>query len=139
MKVKRMVFAVLICLFLAGCGGAKYVEEKTLLTTVTTAMETFTSAISSAGAPAEITQAIGAFTGKIEEVLPKMKEMSDAHPDWKDNPPQELQGVIDKFKAATENFKSQAMPKIVQVAQENADNLELQDSLKKFGDLMSQL
>lgn len=139
MNTKRVVFFALIVLLLVGCGGAKYAEEKTLLTTVTKAMESFSSSMTSAGTPQDVAKIIGTFTGQIETVLPKMKELSDTHPEWEDNPPKELESAFEKFESAQTKFKDETMPKVMQFAQQNAESPELQAALQKFSGLMSQL
>ncbi len=39
----------------------------------------------------------------------------------------------------TETFKGETMPKVMKAAQENADNVDLQTALKKFGSIVSQM
>ena len=75
MNTKRILVLALTLILVAGCSGGKYTEEKTLLTTVTKAMDSFNAAIGSAGAPEDVTKALGSLTGAIEKVLPKMKEI----------------------------------------------------------------
>lgn len=139
MKSRRILVSALVLILLAGCGGGKFAEEKTVLTTVTKAMESFNSAIGSSAVPEDIAKAVGSFTGALEKVLPKMQEMNAAHPEWETNPPKELKGTFDKFKAVTETFKGETMPKVMKAAQENADNVDLQTALKKFGSIVSQM
>jgi hypothetical protein len=139
MKTKRILVLALALILLAGCGGSKFAEEKTLLTTVTKAMEAFNGAIGSAGVPEDVTKALGSFTGTLEKVLPKMQEMTKAHPDWEDNPPKELKGQFEKFEAATSAFKAETMPKVMQYAKDNISNVELHEALKKFSGLASQM
>ncbi len=139
MKKKRIAISAVILLLLAGCGGGKYAEEKTMLTTVTATMETFTAAMASAGTPEDVASIIMSFTGKIENVLPKMKELTQAHPDWENNPPAELKTEFEKFKKATAKFQEEAVPKVMQFARNHADNPTLQSAIEKFGSLMSQL
>ena len=139
MKAKRILVLALALILVAGCGAGKFAEEKTLLTTVTKAMESFNSAIGSAGVPEDVAKALGSFTGAIEKVVPKMKALTDAHPEWEDNPPKELKGQFEKFEAATSAFKSEAMPKVMQFAKDNMDNVDLQSALKKFSGIASQM
>ena len=136
---KRILVSALVLILFAGCGGSEFAQEKTVMTTATKAMETFNSAIGSSALPEDITKAVGSFSGALEKVLPKMKEMNAAHPDWETNPPEELKGTFDKFKAATDTFKGETMPKVMKAAQENADNVDLQTALKKFGSIVSQM
>jgi hypothetical protein len=131
MKTYRILTVVLVALLLIGCGAAKYQKEKTLLTTMTKAMEALTAAISSADNPAKITSAISAFTGKIETLVPDMKKVSDEHPEWETDPPPELKDTMEKFASASSGLH-EVMPKLMQMANQHADNAELQDALKKF-------
>ena len=90
MKSRRILVSALVLVLLAGCSGSKFAEEKTVLTTVTKAMETLNSAIGSSAVPEDIAKAVDSFTGALETVLPKMQEMNAAHPDWETSPPEEL-------------------------------------------------
>jgi len=139
MKTKRLIMLALVLVLAAGCGGGQFAEEKTLLTTVTKAMESFNNAIGSAGATDEVTKALGTFTDALETVLPKMQELNSAHPDWETNPPEELKETFDKYNVATGTFQTETMPKVMKFAQENAGNAEFQSALKKFGDIASKM
>lgn len=139
MNTKRIAVAALIIMLLAGCSGGKYVKEKTLLTTVTRAMESFTSSMATADTPEAVAGYLTTFTGQLEEVLPKMKELTTTHPKWENNPPRELQAELDKFKSASSEFQSVAVPKAMQFARDHADNPALQSALEKFSNLISQL
>lgn len=130
MKANWILVIVLATILLFGC-SAKYQQEKTLLSTVTAAMETLTAAINNAGAPQEITSAIGAFSDQIEKLAPAMKKLGDAHPDWKTNPPSNLKDTFDKFNSASSDLQG-VMPKLVQMASQYADDAELQSALSKF-------
>ena len=139
MMAKRILVLALAVILVAGCSGSKFAEEKTVLTTVTKAMESFNAAIGSAGAPEEVTKALGSLTGTLEKVLPKMQELTAAHPEWEDNPPEELKGEFDKFEAASNAFKSETMPKVMQYAKDNVSNVDLHEALKKFSGIASQM
>jgi hypothetical protein len=139
MNAKRFSALALVLVLVAGCGAGKFAEEKTLLTTVTKAMEAFNGAIGSAGVPEDVAKALGSLTGALETVLPKMKELNTAHPDWEDNPPEALKSTFDKFEAASNAFKTESLPKVMKFAQENADNVDLQAALKKFSSIASQM
>jgi hypothetical protein len=93
----------------------------------------------SADTPEAVAGLITTFTGQIEKVMPKMKELTDAHPEWEDNPPKELKAELDKFKSVSSQFQSVAIPKAMQFAREHADNPALQGALEKFSSLMSQM
>lgn len=139
MNTKRIWVLALALILVAGCGGGKFAEEKTLLSTVTKAMDSFNAAIGSAGAPEDVTKALGSLTGALETVLPKMKEITSAHPEWENDPPEELKGEFEKFEAATNAFRADAMPKVMQYAKDNISNVELHTALKKFSSIASQL
>jgi len=139
MNAKRILVLVLALILVAGCGAGKYAEEKTLLTTVTKAMESFNAAIGSAGVPEDVAKALGSFSGAIEKVLPKMQELTKAHPEWEDNPPEELKSQFENFEAATSTFRAETMPKVMKFAQDNMDNVDLQNALKKFSNIASQM
>ena len=138
MRTFQILAIGLIVMLLAGCGAAKFAEEKTLLTAVTKAMETFTSAINAADAPPAIASALGAFTGQIEELVPAMKKLTEEHPEWETDPPDELKDTMEKFKSAATGLQG-TMPKLMQMANEHADNEELQGALRKFQEVMSGL
>ena len=131
MKTCKIVAGVLVAMLLFGCAGAKFQQEKTLLTTVATAMETLTASINQAGTPQAVTSAVSAFSTEIEKVAPAMKQLSDAHPDWDTNPPAELKDTMEKFKTASSGFQS-AMPKLMEMASQYPDDADLQNALQKF-------
>lgn len=137
MKTKIYV-AICLVAALAACSGAKFAEEKTLLTGMATAMETFSEAVQSADTPDGITQALTGLTDKLAETLPAMKKLTDAHPEWEENPPEELGDVMAKFKGASEGLMG-SMVKVMSMAQDHADNAELQSAVEKFTGLMQQL
>ena len=137
MKTHRILAVVLAAMLLFGCSG-KYRQEKSLLTAVTKAMETLTAAINSAGAPPELTSAITAFTDQIEKLAPSMKRISSEHPEWGTNPPPELKDTMDKFKSASSGLQG-AMPKVMQMASQYADDAELQSALEKFQSVLGGL
>jgi hypothetical protein len=137
-KTYRILAVTLIALLLIGCSGAKYAEEKTLLTAVTKAMETLTASVNEAGDPSALTSAISAFSGQIEKLVPQMKQLSTDHPDWETNPPSELKDTLDKFNSASAGMKG-IMPKVMQMAGQHADNAQLQDALKKFQSVVAGL
>lgn len=124
-------------MLLIGC-AAKYQQEKTLLTTVTKAMETLTNAINGAGAPQELTATVKAFSDQIEKLAPEMKKLSDAHPDWKTNPPANLKSTMEKFNGASAGLQG-AMPKLMQMVTQYANDAELQGALQKFQTVVAQL
>ena len=94
-------------------------------------MEALTKAVEEADAPEAVVSALGAFSSKIESFVPAMKKLNDEHPEWETDPPRELEGTLEKFKAASEGFKG-VMPKLMQMGGDHADNPQLQDALKKF-------
>jgi hypothetical protein len=139
MNTKRFSVLALTLILVAGCGGGEFAEEKTLLGTVTKAMETFNAAIGSAGVPEDVTKALGSFTGVLETALPKIKELNAAHPEWENDPPEALKGTMEKYNAASSAFQNETLPKIMQFARDNMDNAELQSALQKFSQLASQM
>lgn len=139
MNAKRFSILALTLVLVAGCGAGEFAEEKTLLTTVTKAMESFNSAIGSAGVSEDVAKALGTFSGALEKVLPKMTELNTAHPEWEDDPPEALKGTFEKLEAATSTLKAETMPKVMQFAKDNMDNADLQNAVKKFSEIASQM
>lgn len=138
MRTKLMAAVCLAALFVAGCGGAKFAEEKTLMTTVTKAMEAFTAAMNSAETPDAAAGALGVLTGQLEKVLPAMTKFQQEHPDWDTDPPEGMADTIAKFQTASEGLQS-ALPKVMGMMQQNADNPVLKDAVEKFTALMDKL
>jgi len=136
-KAHRILAVVLVAILLFGCSG-KYQQEKTLLTTVTKAMETLTAAINQAGAPQELTSAVSAFSDQIEKLAPAMNKLTTEHPDWQTNPPANLKDTMEKFKSASSGMQG-AMPKLMQMASQYTDNVELQSALNKFQSVVAGL
>ena len=130
--------ATLIALLAVGCGGAEFAVEKTLLTTVTKAIETLTGGINNADSPTALASVLQAFSGQTEKLIPEMNKMSSAHPDWENSPPSELKDTMASFKEASTGLQG-AMPKLMQMASQHGDNAQLQDALKKFQSVVSGL
>lgn len=138
MKLYRVLTAFLVAVLIAGCGASKFSEEKTLLTTVTTAMETFTTAMGESETPDAITAALGAFSDQLKMVLPAIMKLNQEHPEWETDPPEELADTLDKFKNAASGLQS-AMPKLMQMAGQYADDAQLQDAVKEFQSVVAGL
>lgn len=137
-KLRFALGALVLLALVAGCGGAKYAEEKTVLTAVTKAMETFTSAIGTVDTPDGLASILGTFSSQLEKFVPQMKSMTEAHPEWANEPPKELAETLDKFKQASTGFQG-AMPKVMEFAAQHADNPTLKSALDKFQSVVSQL
>jgi len=137
-KAYRILAIALVAILVFGCSAAKYEAEKTLMTSVTNAMETLTSAINSAGAPQEITSAANAFSDQIEKLAPAMKKLTDEHPDWEINPPSQLKETMDKYKTASMGMQG-AMQKLMQTASQYPDDVELQSAMNKFQSVVAGL
>lgn len=139
MVQKRIILVLLsVLLIVAGCSGAKYGKEKTVLDGLTKAIETFTSAVNSADTPSAVTSALGSLTGTFEKFLPQMKSMTADHPDWEANPPKELKETFDKFNTAKAGFQN-IMPKLTTMAQENMGDADLQSAMNKFISLVKDM
>lgn len=130
MKTYRILAVVLVAILLFGCSG-KYQQEKTLVTTVTKAMETLTIDINKAGTPQELATAVTAFSDQIEKLAPAMKKLGTDHPDWETNPPSQLKDTMEKFKSAS-NGMQESLSKMMQMASQYQDNAELQSALNRF-------
>lgn len=139
MNAKRILLLALTMILIVGCSGGQYAQEKTVLTTVTKAMESFNSAIESAGKPEDVTKALVSFSSALETATPKIRELAKAHPDWDKNPPEELKGEFEKFEAATMAFRSGAMAKVMEFSRDNMGDKDLQDAMKEFSSIASQL
>ena len=105
---------------------------------MTTAMETLTAAINEAEAPAEVASAVGAFSDQIETLVPALKKLEADHPEWETDPPSELQETMDRFKSASSAFQG-AMPRLMQMANQHADDAQLQGALQKFQSVVAGL
>jgi hypothetical protein len=138
-KFKFFALAAAFVLLVAGCSGGKYAEEKTVMSAATKAMETLNSSMTSAGTPEEVAKVVNTFTGSLEKVLPKLKELTTNHPEWENEPPKELEGAFDDFKKASQEFQSTTLPKLMQTVQENVGNMDLQNAMQKLNSVASQL
>lgn len=138
MKSFRILPVALVAMLLISCGAAKYKEEKTAMIAATSAMEALTAAISAAGAPAELTSAINAFSDKIEKIAPTLKKINDEHSDWETDAPPELKETVEKLMNASKEMQG-AMPKLMQMATQHADDTELQGALQKFQSVLGGL
>ena len=117
MNTKRIWVLALALILVAGCSGGKFAEEKTLLTTVTKAMDSFNCGHRIRRRARGRDQGSG-FVYRRPRNRPAQDEGNDsAHPEWENNPPEELKGTFEKFDAATNAFRAETMPKVMQVRQ----------------------
>jgi polyhydroxyalkanoate synthesis regulator protein len=137
-KTRFAISALILLAFAAGCGGAKFTEEKTVLTAISSAMETFANSVNSAETPDALAGILGTFSGQLEKFLPQMKKITADHPEWQTAPPKELKEEFAKFNHASQQFQG-AMPKLMQFASEYGDNPALNSAVEKFQQLVSQL
>jgi hypothetical protein len=135
----RLISAVtLLALLAVGCGGTQFTAEKTVLTTVTKAIETFTAGVNDADSPTALASVLKTFSASVEKVLPAMNKLTGEHPEWENNPPDALKDTMAGFKKASEGLQG-AMPKVMQMASQYADNQQLKDAIDKFKSVVSQL
>ncbi len=136
-RMMMLAAAVALLIVAAGCGG-EFAQEKTVLKTLTSAMEklnerspTPTSRGTGQG-PRRLLRRHGEGRSQDEGIRRSSSRVGQGTPEA-------MKDVMDKFEEAQEGFMSKSMPKIMQSASEHSDNEALQKALEKMmniGDLM---
>lgn len=137
-KLRFAIGMVMLLAIVGGCGGGEFAKERTVLETVTKALDTLAGAVEGVDSPEGLAGVLDTFSGQMEKILPEMKQLTADHPEWVNSPPEELAETFDNFKAAGDKFQG-AMPKMMAIIGEHGENPVLKSALEKFQGIMAQL
>jgi cytochrome c556 len=101
-------------------------EMETLALMVKTMID-FSSRVNSAENDEDIITACNRLAHNLELLGPKMRKLTEEHPDWDSNPPDEVREPMSRYIDA-HNVFSQAVQQVAAYVRQNPDNSELQEA-----------
>ena len=139
--MRKRIFIILLitlCIPLAVMAQNRYAEEKEVLEDMISSMVDFMDALDNYQNDENIDKIVDAVVTLVEdfkEMVPKVEEIEDAHPDWGDNPPPEMKATMERFMAVGPRFAN-SMNSLTSIIEEHSDNDELIDALMQLGEIM---
>jgi len=139
MKTTKWMIVLCVAVFIFGviaCGGGKYADAKKAVSESNEALEDFLGKMDTADNAKDVAAALTGFTTEMEKIAPKMKELEEKYPEFKDSQsiPEELGEEGKKMTELWGKFGS-VMMKI----QQYADDPEVQKAQEKLQNIMSGL
>ena len=135
----RWILFMCMALFIIGmiaCGGGKYADAKKVIAESNEALEDFLGKMDTADNAEDVATALTAFTDEMEKIAPKMKNLAEKYPEFKegDDVPEELGEEGKKMRELWGKFGT-VMMKI----QQYANDPEVQKAQEKLQSIMSGL
>ena len=136
-KHKKTIAVTVIITLLFTVMGAGFTQENgfesemATLALMVKSMLDFSRRINHAENIEEVTVAAERLAGNLETLGPLMKALTEKHPDWDTNPPQEVREPMSRY-LDTLLVYNDAMQKLVAYAEENPENEELQEAFEKL-------
>lgn len=110
---------------------SEYAAEMKTLAVMVKSMIDFSHRVEEAATAENITTACTRLTHNLELVGPKMRELTETHPEWDSNPPEEVREPMSRYLDALVVY-SKALQKVLTFVQNNPDNKELQKAYKNL-------
>jgi hypothetical protein len=132
MMMKRIIIPLLpVILIVNGCSeSSKYKEEKQVIENYNSIINRFSEKMENAYSTEEILNCTNEFIGNIRLLVPKIRGLKKSHPEWENEPPEELKETIDeyhdtmiRFGKATDKFYNWYMKYPLDYPLERAYNL----------------
>ena len=92
-------------------------------------METYNEKIGAATCSKDFITANNEFAEQIKTLAPEMTSMSGKHPEWGDNPPEDILPNLQRYAQAAAVAFGQSLQKAIMFANEHPDDTALQKSL----------
>jgi hypothetical protein len=128
--IKRIISAVIISfLFCTSLYALGYDTEKGLMDDMSVIMETYNEKVGAATCSKDFIAANNEFAEQISALAPKMMAMSEKHPEWGNNPPEEVSLSLQRYAQAAAVAFGQSLQQTIMFASEHPDDTALQESL----------
>lgn len=139
---------VILLIILSGCGKKapqpentrhedEYVYEKRILRDSIEALEEFNRTILTAETPGAVIRAIEEVNQKLEVLNPEIGRIIEKHPEWGDEPPEELKPIILKFIKENYDFSEKSLTFVLNYSEQYPDNEILNKAVKQLLEVTS--
>ena len=131
----RVLFSITIVIWItASCiafAENQYAEDIAVIEAMTTAMGEFADRMEAMEDTEDAIAATDALSDALDNLGKKMKAVTVKHPDWIDEPPDEVKEVMERYKGAERRFNS-SLNELVRYTNNHADNQALNDSFQRL-------
>jgi len=129
--VKKFISVIIIILLscITLYATDSYSDEKSIINDMISIMETYNKSIEASICSEDFVKANNVFAEQIVIHTPKMNTIIEKHPEWGNNPPEELLPLLQMYTQVCEKAFTQSLPKAIQFSNEHMDESSLQDSL----------
>lgn len=137
--MKKLILGLTVVLFLIGltaCGGGKYADIKDFMNKSVEANEKFAAAAEKAENVDDAIAVIEKFAADMKVLMPKMKEILEKYPEFKDETkmPEELKAMKTKGDESSKKMQA-AMQKLSQTYMQDA---KFQAAMMEMGKVMTE-
>ena len=133
---KTLIFMFLFTLLLSACGG-EFSAEKRVISKSISLMDRLSASMGSGDAE-KLAASLDAFEKDFSPLLPDLKAVISAHPDWDENPPKGMKPLMDAF-MKSHNALSAKLQDHARALPFSQDSAELRRSLSKCSALIRKL
>ena len=129
--ISLLLFSLLV---ISGCGN-KYSDAEKVLKKQAEVFEDYIEAMDNVKNSDDMVKAISTFTNDMNDMIPKLQEISKKYPEFKDkdDTPAELKDVIDKITVLSEKMSGVMMKNLQYMA-----DPKVQKALQEQGRIMSE-
>jgi cytochrome c556 len=113
-----------------------YTKEISLMMQTVSAFDYCSGLIENAESVDAMSAALKSTADSLEKVIPDMLALTDAHPEWADNPPAEVRKSMDLFMAASQRFFGHALKRAYKYANDYPDNEAMQRAFGRVNKLL---
>jgi uncharacterized protein YjgD (DUF1641 family) len=110
-RIFSAVLLLVLVFFVVGCGGNKYGDAIELNERFVGLMEEYVVSLEKSASAKEVIAAMSRFADGMEVLGPKMKEMAEKYPEWRDknSQPEALKPSQEKVEEVAEKFQGSIM------------------------------
>jgi flagellar hook-basal body complex protein FliE len=108
-----------------------YANDVAVIEDMTTVMGEYADKMEAADSTEDLIAATDALSDALDKLGQKMKAVTEKHPNWIEEPPDEVKDVMGRYRKAEERFNS-SLNKLVRYTNNNMDNQALGDSFQRL-------
>ncbi|MBN2440794.1 MAG: hypothetical protein JXJ04_05595 [Spirochaetales bacterium] len=144
---KFIILSLIVLSLFSGCsrkadnkgnGGqfeGAFAYEKRVILDLIDVLQRYNSRIFQASTTEEMTKANDELSDKLEVLNPEILFVTEKHPDWGKNPPEELKTMIQKYLNANQDFGTMSLDLVKLKIESNPDDDELIRSFERLKDI----